>query len=79
VTAREWLPIESVPRKGEVLLCWIFADGIPPHIRIGEYFHESSECFWFKLSMDMGDFGATAFTKADYQPTHWMPLPEPPK
>ena len=83
----EWQPIETVPREGaefmnapEVLLCWWYPDS-GPIIRIGRFFTETwrDKILRFKLEIDYGDLGAHVFTATDDQPTHWMPLPEPPK
>ena len=79
----EWQPIDTVPRdETHVLLCWTFNNGVRPDIRIGRYWHESwpDKRLLFKIELDMGSAGAYVFTSCDdEQPTHWMPLPEPPK
>lgn len=81
-----WQPIESVPRGGvefmsapDVLLCWRYPDS-SAIIRIGRFFTETwrDKILRFKLEIDYGDCGAQVFTATDDQPTHWMPLPEPP-
>lgn len=64
----EWQPIETAPRDGtRVILAW---DGV----RVG-YFLDNSASIkpwsgWKVPSMETWPKG---------QPTHWMPLPEPPK
>ena len=62
----EWRPIETAPRDGtKVLLCE--ADQ-PTEIVLG---------WWLQNAWrDYGDIGCGGFD--DYNPTHWMPLPEPP-
>ena len=61
---RTWRPIETAPRDGtRVLVGW--ADGAPLEIA---HWQEGSGAF--SLS-DAWEFSP--------QPTHWMPLPEPPK
>jgi hypothetical protein len=59
----EWQPIETAPKNGEHIL--VFA---------GNY----------QYVMRMGSFGFHLITSPatilpPYKPTHWMPLPEPPK
>ena len=83
----EWQPIDSVPRgesafmsAPEVLLCWCYPDS-SAIIRIGRFFTETwqDKILRFKVEIDYGDSGGYVFTAVDDQPTHWMPLPEPPK
>jgi len=65
-----WLPIESAPKDGEqVLLC----DGMwGPYLGFYEpdrwvfYDRECNEAIW-------------NYWVEGYGPTHWMPLPKPPK
>lgn len=83
----EWQPIETVPRDVKafdapsVLLCWMYPD-VPGHtIRIGRFFTETwpDKLLTFKIELDYGNAGGWVFTDRDDMPTHWMPLPEPPK
>ena len=77
-----WQPIETAPKDGtEVLLFWCAEHG-PEYVEYlacgawgeyrdgsggwgGESFHSKPEGYWTRL---IGE-----------KPTHWMPLPEPPK
>ena len=67
-----WQPIETMPTKQHVLMCW--SDGM---VRIGARYSPYGESF--KVEIDMGDASATVYCPRDYLPTHWMPLPEPVK
>lgn len=60
----EWRPIKTAPRDGRSILATWIKD--PLHIEAVEW----SESHW-SYSYD-GD-------TPTYQPTHWMPLPEPPE
>lgn len=63
----DWQPIDSAPKDGTRFLA--FRDGI-------------MEVVWFKRDWFYeGDTGLGSdnwLYPKDHQPTHWMPLPEPP-
>lgn len=61
--ATEWQPIETAPKDGTLIL------GVDAHSRIFVMEWENSS--W--LSDSCRDFGGFEY------PSHWMPLPEPPK
>lgn len=74
----EWQPIDSAPKIlnkdgcSDPILLWVPADTLEPHrINIG-YWWELFDA-WCRINPNEGD------TKFWAQPTHWMPLPEPPK
>lgn len=56
----EWQPIETAPRDGTLVLCWLNIGG---HALV--YRHRSA---W-----RTGPIGEAV------KPTHWQPLPAPPK
>ena len=63
-----WEPIESAPRDGRQILTWR-GDSYVVHVQGGSWYQTSfwsthRQCFvgWPKES----------------EPTHWMPLPDPP-
>lgn len=59
----KWKPIKTVPRNGSEVLVWVRGDRRPQ----GHVWVDKFESDW-----------EVAYT--DYwKPTHWMPLPEPPK
>lgn len=59
-----WRPIESAPRDGTEFDAWC-----PVRRRIPwAYWHKETEQFFFDADNASWPF----------QPTHWMPLPEPP-
>lgn len=69
-----WQPIETAPRDGTAILAYTTRDkfagfGPLPNIarwQITRFSQASSLPYWSKFPLD-------------FQPTHWMPLPEPPK
>lgn len=68
----EWQPIETAPKDGTpILLYW------PGHRG-----HIATNCFvarWNVLAEDWLSSGQPVWRGAGiYEPTHWMPLPEPP-
>lgn len=64
-TPMEWQPIETAPKDGTTIWCLDAIYGKPWHY----------ECIWNAIEWYHG-FG-TAWP--DAKPTHWMPLPPPPK
>jgi hypothetical protein len=71
-TAMTWQPIETAPKDGSTVILW-FSDG--SFLNIGRYrprgaVRKHPHCGW----VTAWDFDP--FIK---QPSHWMPLPEPPK
>jgi hypothetical protein len=67
-----WEPIETAPKDGSViLLCWPFGDHVDgPHIETGS---------WMKLSGYAAHWCRAGKWTPGLDPTHWMPLPAPPK
>lgn len=65
----EWQPIETAPLNKWVLLYWPHWSDLPV---IGRYVrHRSRIVMHWQSDQIISDEGAA--------PTHWMPLPEPPK
>ena len=78
----DWQPIETAPRDGTPVLCYLhYPDGTPwghlvmtydPHVRVGN----SPPGSW-------SDGASTLYNLDDRDnleiPTHWMPLPAPPE
>lgn len=67
----EWQPIETAPRDGTLVLLWWDGDFAP----VG---------FWqdgwvYTMTQARNLDGAVIDILLGYEPTHWMPLPEPPK
>jgi hypothetical protein len=69
----QWQPIESAPKDGSAVLLCDFSEGT---YRTTEY--PSVVVGWWDDGewRDMGDIGCCG--QYNYDPTHWMPLPEPP-
>lgn len=66
----EWQPIETAPKDAEVLI----AEIVRGFYVVGEArYHHDAEC-WLWAGTDPSDHWAEPL-----YPTHWMPLPEPPK
>ena len=80
----EWKTIDSAPKDGSIFQAWV-EQATPPacdwmdkggwweaECRYGE-----DEAFqvYGRIDYDMDDWE----TRYDLKPTHWMPLPEPPK
>lgn len=75
-----WQPIETAPKDGtEVLLLVKRRAGIPWRQLVG-HFMEGGHCIEDHPPIDEGWYFWTglSFDKPS-EPTHWMPLPEPPK
>lgn len=84
----EWKPIESAPTDGTPLL--LFCPGVRswnrlsgmPDVVVGMWTTSVRTTGWFS---DLGDvdqgYESTGayFEHEQLSPTHWMPLPEPPK
>ena len=68
----EWQPIETAPRDGKPILGWCKWEEAAAVV----YWHAAyrgSERWWNLLVC-----GSHA-EDGEWTPTHWMPLPEPPK
>ena len=68
-----WQPIETAPKDGTDIVLALWEFGKPNTKRtfaIGG-FDESRDCW----SQSIG----SGFVDELYQPTHWMPLPDPPE
>ena len=90
----EWMPIETAPKDGtRVLLYWPnYSDCVgeigEPVVMIGQWKENPriagtpvqdrlgmSPAYW-ATSDELDDYG---LARAEHYPTHWMPLPTPPK
>lgn len=66
----EWQPIETAPRDGQSVLCYVDLDNMYRIITLRwDVPSDGNEAKW---RTDVHSF-------VDFEPTHWMPLPEPPK
>ncbi len=68
---REWMPIESAPKDNEpVLVCGDPRDTASyPTVYIA-FRTDATKAIYWRMNGDEG---------YECRPTHWMPLPEPPK
>lgn len=68
----QWRTIDSAPKDGTVILLYV-----------GIFGHDYASAFWNDDYWDIGSRDAAdARDKWNFEfgsPTHWMPLPEPPK
>ena len=69
----EWQPIETAPKDTTVLIHWAESKGYNGHTGIGGLADCEEDGFlWYE------DHGADSGETCLEDPTHWMPLPEPP-
>ena len=64
----EWQPIETAPKDGAVLIHWSEQAGFNGNTEVAEQY-------------DPGEWASCESCGMTWQeePTHWMPLPEPPE
>lgn len=74
----EWRPIESAPRDGTEFLAFEAGEGAPdiwPNMMAVGFIQKIGEHEYFYVAHYAGHEAEFMIEK----PTHWMPLPEPPK
>lgn len=72
----EWMPIESAPKDGTFVIVW------PPTWKgvvscaswDDDKYAKKPRPYWRRAD----EYGCVGFSR-EKPPTHWMPLPEPPK
>jgi hypothetical protein len=76
-----WQPIETAP-EGEPVLCFcpkahrgLDSCEVLVIVHGGDDFHKSGRSYWTNGGPNAGD---DMDFPQDQEPTHWMPLPEPP-
>lgn len=75
----EWQPIETAPKDGTEFQAWLILENDKLH---GfweprcKYNEDGILGIWGRIDYDEEDWDYTYFQLV---PTHWMPLPEPPK
>ncbi len=67
----DWQPIETAPRDGTKIIAWRPAVGVADTMYYAEYEGLTGGAWHWA---DDGDA-----PHVERQPTHWMPLPPPPK
>lgn len=77
---REWRPIESAPKDGSQFLVWVHAEQHGENDEDEQRVADISFCDigWWRTPYGYVDYGANQTHDVEH-PTHWMPLPEPPK
>lgn len=73
-TLAAWQPIETVPKMKNLLLFAVTdigEDGRVKNWKMDTGYYSSEPGVW--------TWSGYQVRKSDIQPTHWMPLPEPPK
>ena len=70
--AEKWQPIETAPKDGTDILVYV-----GPH-QFAAWYHTDTEsgCSMWAISTDRCN---EAISFSTFLPTHWMPLPKPPK
>jgi hypothetical protein len=68
----EWMPIGSAPPDGKEMFV-VIACGVKPFPNSRSTYTSDPWCVWRDKD------GSYARWPHDFNPTHWMPLPEPPK
>ena len=69
-SVNKWQPIETAPKDGTSFLAAIPWEGEPLEIL---------RMRWDEIACLFGDATYAPFIEDQEQPTHWMPLPPPPK
>lgn len=69
----QWQPIDSAPKDGTSVLLWAKDLRFPGRMCVAQYITDDIE--WWHVTD--GKFGPWPLRGPS--PTHWMPLPEPPK
>ena len=78
VLTREWQPIATAPRDGTRILLGKYVKDIAA--KIDRWYWIASGYFDVDGAWcDFTDDGFNADNRYYHGPTHWMPLPEPPK
>ena len=66
--APQWQDIATAPKYDDFLLLWSEGEGVQP----GYWNETSDDAFWVAVE-------TATLTGGRMTPTHWMPLPEPPR
>jgi len=77
-TMREWQPIETAPTDGTRFLAYRSGDD-PEDIGVVSIIHRHDPGGALRNPKHNYETWVTDFGSPSTQPTHWMPLPEPPK
>lgn len=75
----DWQPIETAPRDGTSILLWTASGPVIGWWETGREFLNSPHFNdWSKGMLGEGTGHDMGFDRV-YAPTHWLPLPAPPK
>lgn len=75
MTNQDWQPIETAPRDGTRVLLWACDPCYPKGKPLVGYFENNK---WHLSGHEFTECWINNFDEY-FNPTHWMPLPEPPK
>jgi hypothetical protein len=71
-----WMPIETARKDGKKVDLWI----IPPLGQLSSGACRITDCWFYNGEWRTEDAGAPeGWASVIWEPTHWMPLPPPPK
>lgn len=69
--AMAWQPIETAPKDGNLMILgWAGSKSLAANVDLGR---------WKQAHIAADAWASIHGVFFSYQPTHWMPLPEPPK
>lgn len=81
----EWQPIETCPKDGSPFLIWVHAETHGETDDGLQFVADNSyaDLGWWLTGTDPMPYGYVDFASQNThnvdEPTHWMPLPQPPK
>ena len=82
ILACQWQPMETAPTDGTVIMLWARELGFknePEHIVFG-YYVGGAGTLKYREELSTGWEATTHFkTNCNLVPSHWMPLPPPPR
>jgi hypothetical protein len=75
----EWQPIETAPQDGEPILIWKPAERMVGEYMMAAYWHDDADGFVPVGGIYKQGYRSSVTGTDQGYPTHWMPLPAPPK
>ena len=75
----DWQPIETAPMDGEPILIWKADERCVGEYMMSAYWDDRQDCYVPVGGMHKQGYYSNVAQRNQGYPTHWMPLPEPPK